>query len=134
MKEEIKNLLHRLLWSIMKDSQAGIYNAFNDEDVDEAQYQFDYGLDALTELKHLKNGEEVDFKNIADALEAAIPSANNVKDRITDMLDYGFSREKDNLIDFTEDELENGNIVKEIYEIYHPSDELIDGLVEILSK
>lgn len=133
MKEEIKNLLNRLLWSIMKDSQAGIYNAFNDEDVDEAQYQFDYGLYALTELKHLNNGEKVDFENISMALESAIPNEDNLKDRIKVMLDYGFSKEKDNLIDFTKDELENG-IVKETYELYHPSDELIDELVELFNK
>ncbi len=130
MKQEIKNLLHRLLWSIVKDSQAGIYNAFKDEDVDEAEYQFEYGLDALKELKHLNNGEEVDFKNIAMALESAIPSAKDTKERIKAMLDYGFSMAKN---DFAEDELEDGKL-EELKEMYYPSDELLDELVVLLKK
>ena len=130
MKQELKNLLHRLLWSIIKNGEAGVSNAIMDVDVDDAEYEFDYLLTALTELRHLEDGEEVDFDNVIEALDNCIWPLKSAKAKAKEILDYGYYRA---LEDFSDDDNYREK-KKELYPMYHPSDELLDELVELLEK
>lgn len=130
MKQEIKNLLHRLLWSVMQNGLAGVHNAFMDKKAENAEYEFDYALDAMKELSHLEKGEKVDFKKVVDAIDASMPykGYEDIKDKITGILDYGYIRA---LEDFGDTEEKKEKEI-ELGKMYHPSDELMNELVEIL--
>lgn len=129
MKKELKDLLHRLLWSIIKNGQAGVNNAIMDVDADDAEYEFDYLLTALTELKHLEKGEEVDFECVEEALDCCIWRAKSTKEKAKAILDYGYCRA---LEDFYGQDKEVKS--EELYPMYYPSDELLDELVGLLEK
>lgn len=129
MKKELKDLLHRLLWSIIKNGEAGVSNAIIDADIDDAEYEFDYLLMALTELKHLEKGEEVDFGNVREALDYCIWHEKSIKDKAETILDYGYCRA---LEDFYGQDKEVKS--EELHPMYYPSDELLDELVELLEE
>lgn len=129
MKKELKDLLQVLLWSIIKNGSAGVNNASIDVDVDKAEYEFDYLLTALTELKHLEKGEDVDFERVEEALDYCIWHEKSIKDKAETILDYGYCRA---LEDFYGQEKEEKS--EELYPMYYPSDELLDELVELLEK
>lgn len=128
MKKELKNLLHRLLWSISKNGEAGINNAIVDVDVDDAEYEFDYLIKALTELKHLENGEEVNFRNVRKALDCCISSNGIIKDKVKAILDYGYHCALDDF--YGEDKYKVKS--KELDSMYHPSDELLDEFINLM--
>lgn len=128
MKKELKDLLHRLLWSIIKNGEAGVSNAIMDVDVDDAEYEFDYLLTALTELRHLEDGEEVDIESVVEALDNCICFPKSFKAAAKEILDYGYCRA---LEDFSYDDNYREK-KKELYPMYHPNDELLDELVELL--
>lgn len=119
MKKELKDLLHILLLCIIKNGEIGINNAIVDVDVDFAEYEFDYLLMALTELKHLENGEEVDFKNVKDALRHCNRDASCTKEDIKCTIEWY----KDGVDYETTD-----------YHEYDPSDEILDELVELFEN
>jgi hypothetical protein len=129
MKKELKDLLHRLLWSIIKDGEAGVSNAIEGADVLDAEYESNYLLTALGELKHLEMGEEVDFECVEEALNYCIWREKSIKVKAKEILDYGCCRA---LEDFYGQEKEEKS--KELYPMYHPNDELLDELVELLEK
>ena len=134
MKEEIKNLLHRLLWSIVESGKAGINNAIQESSIEEviaeAKYEFNYTIKALKELKKLEKGNPVCAKNIKDAMMCSIRHPVDTDELIWSHLDFGFSKAKE---DFTDEELTKEKL-HELYQMYHPSDELMNELVEMLDN
>ena len=133
MTKEVKGLLQRLLWSIVKNGEAGIWNAFQDLNVENAEYEFEYAIAALQELKNLENGDEIDWNSIDCALDISAKGsgATSLKDKIKVMLDYGYSKAKG---DFEEEDWEDYEErkakEKELKSMYYPDDALISELVE----
>lgn len=120
MKKELKDLLHVLLLCIIKNGENSINNGIGNivvaihRDVDFAEHVFDYMLTALTEFKHLKNGEKVDFKNVKDALNHCMKNARCTKQNAKKIIKWYKA-----YVGYAE---------------YEPSDELLDELVELLKK
>lgn len=130
MSEEVKGLLHRLLWSISENGEAGVTDGIGDMMLDMAEYEFNYLMLALREMEHINKGEEVDFDNVREALDCCISRNISIKDKAKAILDYGYNRA---LADFDGD----GNYrekKKELDPMYHPSDELLNELVSLLEK
>ena len=130
MRQEVKNLLHRLLWSIVENGKAGISNAFQDLNEVMAELEFDYAIRALKELKNLEEGRNVNFNNVAGALDDCTEGCGDdtTKEKIETMLDYGYSVA---IKDFSDLE-ERRDKEKELKEMYYPCDELVSELAKLI--
>ena len=117
MKKELKDLLQVLLQSIITSGKVGINNTIMDVDVDAVDYYYNYLIIALTELKHLKDGEEVDFENVKDAYCDCMGMGC---DKVT-KADVKYLIEWYNHTDDGSGE-------------YHPSDEILNELVNLIEK
>lgn len=128
MSEEVKGLLHRLLWSISENGEAGVTDGIGEMMLDTAEYEFNYLMLALREMEHINKGEEVDFDNVREALDRCISRNMSIKDKAKAILDYGHCRA---LSDFFGD-ANYREKKKELDSMYHPSDELLDELIELI--
>ena len=115
MKKELKDLLHILLEGIIANCKAGINNAIMDFDIEGVDFYSNYLTIALPELKHLKYDEEVDFFYVNKALDSWIWDAKSPKEKIKNIIEWY-------------------NQTDDLSGEYHPSDELLDELVELLEK
>lgn len=127
MKREIKNLLYRLTFAIKRSSYAGLYNAgivdeyftTNRLGAELAIYEF-----AVYTEFNLNKGLEIDYERLRDAL--FYEGANrDLKEAIKSMLSFGLGEAISDFGDVITEEKR-----KELEEMYSPSDELIDELME----
>lgn len=129
-------LVIRLLKALKKSAEAGLHNAQNvapDKfSVDEFNERMDAFRTAVVNLQLLYSGnvDDVNFEKIKRLLKSETHE-EELDEQIKVMLDYGYTVK---LQDFTEEERRKFSGRKsflQLYNAYHPSDELLNELVEI---
>jgi len=129
-------LFMRLLKALKKSAEAGLHNAQNvaiDKfSVDEFNERMDVFRTAVVNLQRFYRGnvDDVNIEKIKRLLESETHE-EELDGQIKVMLDYGYTVK---LQDFTEEERRKFSGRKyflQLYNAYHPSDELLNELVEI---
>ena len=133
MKESTM-LVVRLLKALKKSAEAGLHNTTESPpgefNVDDFEEQIDVFRTAVVNLQRLYSGsvDDVNFGKIKKILESETYE-KTLEEQIKVMLDYGYTVI---LQDFTEEERKEKK--QWLHNAYHPSDELLDELVELFNK
>lgn len=128
-------LVIRLLKALKNSAEAGLHNAVNVPpgkfSVDEFDEQIDVFRTAVVNLQRLYSGsvDDVNFEKIKRLLKSETHE-ETLNEQIKVMLDYGYSRA---LEDF-EDPEEKRKKEIELAKMYHPSNELLNELVELFNN
>ena len=128
-------LVIRLLKALKNSAEAGLHNAVNIApgkfSVDEFDEQIDVFRTAVINLQRLYSGsvDDVNFEKIKRLLKSETHE-ETLDEQIKVMLDYGYSR----ALEVFEDPEEKRKKEIELAKMYHPSDELLNELVELFNN